>query len=326
MPQVSIVVPVYNSASYLEKCLDSLMNQTLQDIEVIAVNNGSTDDSQRILDKYCQEYPRKMQSHRIDIADLSEARNVGLSFAKGEYVGYVDSDDYVHETMYEKLLSKALQGDFDMVVCDFYFEYPQKRMYIHAGLKEDAFLLRDIKKSMRTLQPSAWNKLYKRQLLEQGVVFKPGIWHEDVEFIYRLFSKIRSIGVVQEGLYYYIQREGSITHSSERLMQYLANFESILAYYREQGCYEAFAKELEYQYVRYLYASTVKRLAKTKDPVLFNQGVDRVIEAVQSRFPYYKRNKIFYQQGAKGLYLLLFSKPLAKIFFRLQARKKEDIY
>ena len=95
MKKVSVIVPVYNVEKYLDKCLDSLVNQTLKDIEIIVVNDGTKDKSQKIIDKYVKDYPKLVKSYIKENGGLSSARNYGLKYAQGEYVGFVDSDDYV---------------------------------------------------------------------------------------------------------------------------------------------------------------------------------------------------------------------------------------
>ena len=128
MPKVSVIVPVYNVEEYLERCLDSLVNQTLKDIEIIIVNDGSTDGSKEIIQKYLNKYKNIVYLEKEN-GGLSSARNYGIPYAKGEYIGFVDSDDYVELTMYEKMYNKAIEEKSDMVECDFIWEYPNKKRY-----------------------------------------------------------------------------------------------------------------------------------------------------------------------------------------------------
>ena len=109
--KVSIIVPVYGVEEWLERCMESLVHQTLQDIEIIVVNDGSPDNSQEIIDRYVKEYPDLVQGHIKENGGLSDARNYGLQYATGEYIAFVDSDDYVDVTMYEKLYKKAIEEE-----------------------------------------------------------------------------------------------------------------------------------------------------------------------------------------------------------------------
>ena len=117
-PKVSVIVPVYNVEKYLAKCLDSLVIQTLEDIEIIVVNDGTKDNSQLIINQYVKNYPDKVFSYIKKNGGLGDARNYGLQYANAEYIGFVDSDDYVSPHMYEKLYKKAISDNSDLVLCD----------------------------------------------------------------------------------------------------------------------------------------------------------------------------------------------------------------
>ncbi|MBR6563859.1 MAG: glycosyltransferase, partial [Clostridia bacterium] len=117
MPKVSIIVPVYNVSDFLPRCLDSLVNQTLKDIEIIVVDDGSTDESQAIIDTYSANYPHIIKAFKKQNGGLSDARNFGIKRATGGFLGFVDSDDFVDITMFEKLYSKAYETDSDIVIC-----------------------------------------------------------------------------------------------------------------------------------------------------------------------------------------------------------------
>ncbi len=114
--KVSIIVPVYNVEKYLQSCMDSLVNQTLEDIEIICVNDGSTDNSLEILESYAKKDSR-IKVFTIENSGNSIARNYGIKIAKGKYVGFVDSDDYINETMFEKLYNSCEQNDLDLAIC-----------------------------------------------------------------------------------------------------------------------------------------------------------------------------------------------------------------
>ena len=120
MKKVSIIVPVYNVEKYLRKCLNSLVNQTLTDIEVILVNDGSKDKSQEIINEFKEKYPEKIKAFETVNGGAAKARNYALEHVTGEYIGFVDSDDYVEEDMYEKLYNKAIEENAEIVCCNYY--------------------------------------------------------------------------------------------------------------------------------------------------------------------------------------------------------------
>lgn len=315
---VSIIVPVYNVRDYLEKCLESLVNQTLKNIEIIVVNDGSPDDSQLIIDKYAKRYPKLIKSYIKENGGLSDARNYGMARTSGDYIAFVDSDDYVDNTMYQKLYEKAVSGNYDLVVCDLNYVYPD---YIKSGfsnIDKDLVSKDQIKNIMTKIYPAAWNKLYKKCLLE-NIYFKKNVWWEDVEFIYRLFPSINSIGVVKKNLYQYVQRSGAITSTfNDKIYHYIDNWNGVIAFYKENNLFDEYKQELEYSYVRYLYATMIKGLLKWKNKEKYDIGVDRAIENVQKQFPNYKKNKYLKSLTTKNLYLKHFNKHLANLMFKLK--------
>ena len=155
MPAVSVIVPVYNTEKYLEECVRSLVEQTLSDMELIFVDDGSTDASPQILENYRSRYPERILVITRENGGQGMARNVGLSVATGEYVGFVDSDDYVDRRMYAAMYTRAKSEDLDLVECDFHY------------LSEEG-------KEQRAYGSAApWNKLIRRRLLTDNDIILP---------------------------------------------------------------------------------------------------------------------------------------------------------
>ena len=309
--KVSIIVPVYNVEEYLARCLDSLVNQSLKDIEIIVVNDGSPDNSQKIIDDYCKKY-KNVKSFIKENGGLSDARNFGIEKAQGEYIAFLDSDDYVTTDMYMEMYNKAISGDFDMVVCDLNYVYDDKIIKASCNVKKDTNNIKDV---MLNIYPAAWNKIFKRNLMDKGIRFKKGVWFEDVEFIYRLLPYINTIGVVHKTFNQYVQREGSITNTiNKKLYHYIDNWNGIVEYYKKNNLYEEYKLELEYCYVRYIYATFIKQASKYnyKD---YMDAVESAISNVRKNFPKYKKNKYFYK-SLKGIYMLMFNKQIAKIIYK----------
>ncbi|MBQ2986141.1 MAG: glycosyltransferase [Tyzzerella sp.] len=317
MYKVSLIVPVYNVEKYLKRCLDSLVTQTLQGIEVIVVNDGTPDNSQQIIDEYVDKYTF-VKSYIKENGGLSDARNYGLSKATGEYIAFVDSDDFVEPVMYSSMYYKAKENDYDIVVCDFeeiYDDYVKKGT---SRIVKDLKSKEQVKKHMCDVYPSVWNKIYKRELFCSSLKFKTGVWFEDVEWFYRLLPHINSIGVISEPFYKYVQRSGSISRSNDlRIFHYIDNWNGIVDFYKEKKFYNEYYYELEYSYVRYLYATFIKASLKM-DWKYYNEAVRRACENVEKVFPDYRRNHYFYKTG-KGIYLLLFNKVIAYIYYFLKS-------
>ena len=309
--KVSVIVPVYNTEKYLRKCLDSLVNQTLKDIEILVINDGSPDDSQTIIDEYKSKYSN-LKSYPKENGGLSDARNYGIDKANGEYLAFVDSDDYIALETYEIMYNKAVSQNFDIVVCDLNYVYEEnKRVKASSNIVADTT---DIKKAMLNIYPAVWNKIYKKELFQNNLRFKKGIWFEDVEFTYRLLPYVKSIGRTEGCFYQYVQREGSITKKNDlRIYNYIDNLNSVVKFYKDNDFYNEYQQELEYSYVRYLYATFIKQ-ATCFEKEEYQKAVNKACENVKKNFPQYKKNKYFYK-SLKGLYLIFFSNKLAELIY-----------
>ena len=319
--KVSVIVPVYNVESYLDKCLNTLVKQTLQEIEIIIVNDGSKDNSEKIIEKYLKKYPEKIKYIKKNNGGLSSARNEGLKYASGEYIGFVDSDDYVSLNTFNLMYKKAKEKNFDLVVCNLNYVYETKTKMVSAGLDKDLENEDEVKKNIVFLYPAVWNKLYKKEILD-SLKFKEGIWYEDVEFNFRVYPRVKSIGYVDKPLIQYVQRESSISKTiDKRLFNYIDNFNGLIRYYQDNNLYNKYYFELEYSYVRYLYATFIKQLSYTNDKELFKEGVKEAIKNVQEHFPNYKKNIYLKKFGLKNIYLKTFNKKTASLLNFKNRRK-----
>lgn len=215
MAKVSIIVPVYRVENYLDKCVTSLINQTLKDIEIILVDDGSPDNCGKICDEYAEKDGRVKIIHKQN-EGLSEARNVGIMAAKSPYIGFVDSDDYVAEDMYEILYSNLIKNDAEVSICGLYDCYSNKKVSQFAG---DEFLILDSKQALKTalegvkFSVNAVNKLYKKELFSE-VKFPKGKLSEDAFTIPQILSKASKVVFDSVPKYYYMHRGESITTSS----------------------------------------------------------------------------------------------------------------
>ncbi len=231
--KVSVIVPVYNVEEYLPKCLDSLVNQTLEDIEILVVNDGSPDNSQTIIDDYAKRYPDKIRSFVKENGGLSDTRNFGVKHAVGEYIGFIDSDDYAVENMYELLYNKAVEEDSDAVVCNFcklnngsvtenlVIKHPDE--YFNLSVEESPYILFESKSY-------AWNKLFRRSwYVENGFEFPVGQWFEDSAVVYNMLYMANRVSAVVNSLYIYrTDRDDSITKkSSTKVYDVFKSVESI---------------------------------------------------------------------------------------------------
>ena len=309
--KISVIIPVYNVEQYIDKCLDSLVKQTFKDLEIIIVNDGSPDNSEAIIKKYEKKY-KNIKYFKKENGGQSSARNFGLKHATGRYITFIDSDDYVSYDMYEKMYEKATSGDYDVVMCDLNYVYPDKKVRVSCGIKEDTTNIKDV---LLNNYPVVWNKLFKRELFEDNnLLFKTGVWFEDVEFLYRIFPYVKTVGVIHEPFNQYIQREGSVMKTvNQKIYDYIGNMNGIIDFYKERKLYDEYKKEIEFAYVRYLYATFIKSMSRY-DKKEYMKAVNLAIKNVKEHYPHYRKNGYFYK-SFKGIYLLLFSRPLAKLLY-----------
>lgn len=215
---ISIIVPIYKVEKYLPKCIESLIKQTYRDIEIILVDDGSPDGCPQICDEYAAKDSRIIVIHQKN-AGVSAARNAGLDIAKGEYIGFVDPDDWVAPKMYEKMLDAIRENQADMVICgyDYYSEsgtVDEKRRYQirETELISQKEVMRRFSDMPPTIRHGVVNKLFRNNLLPVGR-FKIGLHSsEDVFFVNEYVQKIKSAVVVHQPYYKNVVRQGSATH------------------------------------------------------------------------------------------------------------------
>ena len=291
MKKVSIIVPVYGVEKYIDKCLDSLVKQSLKEIEVIVVNDGTKDNSQKIIDKYVKKYPDKIKSYIKENGGQGSARNYGLKKASGEYIGYVDSDDFVEKDMYKKLYNKAKENNYDIVVCG---NYNVSEDYQNKNI--DAFI-NNYNTDLENIffgKMAVWNKIYKRDILiKNKLEFKEKVWYEDLAFTLKAIMNSNTFAFIYEPLYDYLIREGSTMNNSnvQRNLEILDAFNDILSYIKHNKKEEYFDK-VEFLAIDHIYISAIVRILKANaDNKIKKETVNELICYMNKNFHNYKNNK-----------------------------------
>lgn len=311
MIKVSVIVPAYNVEQYIEKCLETLSNQTLKEIEIIVVNDGSTDGTKQKIEKFVEKYPQKIKCYDKPNGGLSDARNYGLPYAQGKYIGFVDSDDYVELNMFEEMYKKAEEENSDMVECDFIWEYPNKQRIDKGRIyqtQKEAFIYARV---------VAWNKLIKRETLEKAdIKFPKGLRYEDTEFFYKLLPSLNKISFVKTPMVHYIQRSNSIANTqNERVKEIFEIWENIFKFYREKNLFDEYKNEIEYTYTRFLLCSSLLRIVKVGDKKIRKELEQKTWQELNTNFPNWKENSILKKEkGAKNIYMKLINKGNFKVF------------
>lgn len=214
--KISVIVPIYNVEKYIGRCVESILNQTYKNIELILVDDGSTDRSGKICDEFSENDKRIQVLHNHN-RGVSEARNAGLETMSGDYVMFVDSDDWIDPFMIEKMYRTLKKYDTELVVCEPIYAY--ETHISNPNLSGESFLL-DNEEALKLLvedrrfRSVLWNKLYAKRLW-QDIRLPKGKHYEDVRTIYKIYELCEKIAFLEQGLYYYFQRDQSIVHSSK---------------------------------------------------------------------------------------------------------------
>lgn len=213
--KVSVIIPIYQVERYLERCIKSVINQSYKNIEIILIDDGSTDRCPTICDEYAQEDSRIIVIHKQN-GGLSSARNTGLSVCNGDYISFIDSDDYIDEHMIEVMVKKIEITNSDIVCCGFYFETDNG--YFSKSSMPNLILDRsnaiDALIENTYLNHYSWNKLYKKKVFK-NVYFPEGKLFEDIRTTYKLFLNADKVCLIDEYLYHYQIRSNSIISSSK---------------------------------------------------------------------------------------------------------------
>lgn len=323
MKKVSIVVPVYNMENYLEKCLDSLVNQTLEDIEILVVNDGSTDNSIKILNKYKKKYPNKLIVFDQENKGISAARNIGIDNATGKYIGFVDSDDYVEHNMFEKLYNKIENSKADIVVCNY------KKYFMKDDKYTDIDMVKNINKNnifeeptiLNNLYFAPWNKLYKRNLFKD-VRFPIQKKYEDVNAILKVFFKAKKIDKISDYLYVYrINENGETLTINKKICDIVFIFEDLINYIKNNKKYNLIEQEFRKLCVDQLFYYLILSYS-IKDKKYIIDFRNEVIRVLSNNFKNWKNTLIFDSKLEIKLLskIILSNSFLFKLFINIKCR------
>ncbi|HEY8889937.1 MAG TPA: glycosyltransferase [Clostridium sp.] len=232
-PLISIIVPIYKVENYIRNCVDSILNQTYKNLEVILVDDGSPDNCGSICEEYSLKDNRIKTIHKKN-GGLSSARNAGLDIARGEYIGFIDSDDWIESDMYDSLYNALIEYNADISVCGRYIVKENRITTISDSEKAQIFTRREalaelVLDEYSGMKNFAWDKLYKKELFE-NIRYPEGKYFEDIFTTYKLFSKSTKIVDIKSPKYYYLMREDSIcgtNDASKRYDYYKANIECL---------------------------------------------------------------------------------------------------
>jgi len=273
---ISVIVPIYNVGDYLRKCIDSIINQTYTNLEIILVDDGSTDNCGSICDEY------KLKDNRIKVihkpnGGLSSARNAGLDIATGSLIGFVDSDDYIEPTMYEELYNNMIKYGSDIAICNIYNDiYGKKNIRIkNESYKEffskDKEKFNNIHSKCRCLMVVAWNKLYKRYIFD-NIRYPNGRIYEDSFILCELLDRANKVSFIFNPLYNYIYRKDSIVNAfSIDHFDRIGSFNKMINFLNNKGYYDLAIKEKNEKITILIINLSKMLLYKINNPDIFNK-------------------------------------------------------
>lgn len=246
-PRISVIIPVYNVEKYLGKCLSSLMEQTFRDFEIIAVNDGSTDGSLEILRRFESNYENLTVLDQEN-GGVSSARNLALQHAKGEYLCFVDSDDFVAPTYLQRLYELCTENNADIACCSYYFRFVEWDFLIQYPFRcKGVFNRRQAMKRLLhdwSVQSLLWNKIYKRSLFEKSGLQFPKMCFEDLAVLNRVFAYADRVAITTEPLYYYNKHKASTlaTINAKKVNDFLRSIAMVRTSLEESGGFRAYRR------------------------------------------------------------------------------------
>lgn len=291
--KLSIVALVYNLEKYLPRCLDSLVNQTLEDVEILCVNDGSTDSAPQIIEEYAKKYPNKVKVFHKENGGEFTTRNYGLARAQGEYVTFVDTDDYVELDWAEKLYNAAKENDADIAVCGFERIDLNTNKLVGKDMTKHGYTTKIVDPKddfVLFINPAPWNKVYKREVIQE-FRFLPFRGFNDTMFLVSAYTKVKNITFIPDVLYHYYLRYDSQIHTVNiedvnNLKKYLLEVKQL---YINKEKYEEMKYILDMMAFIHLGISVMYRLSYDKT-INIKSEIKNTIKYLDEEFPTWRKS------------------------------------
>lgn len=316
MCEISIIVPVYNVEKYLNKCVDSILNQTFRDFELILVDDGSPDKSGAICDQYAKKDTRVRVIHKKN-GGLSDARNAGIDVAKGKYLGFIDSDDYIAEDMYELLYTNIIKEEANLSICGIYHVYegkePRKKSEKYMVLNRDEATVLIFHGNQ--ISDHAVNKLYSRSIFSE-LRYPRGKYHEDSFTIVGILDQCEKVVVDTKQRYYYYHRDESITSQifSKKHLEYIAAWEQ-----NEEKVAGRSKEIVDAAHQRVCFANfLVLDKIVNADMEKSVPEINTIVSYLKTNYLFIMKNKIFTRNRKLALNMLMISLSFYKLLSKFQ--------
>ena len=329
MYKLSIVALVYNLEKYLPRCLEALVNQTLEEIEILCVDDGSTDSAPQIIEEYAKKYPNKVKAFHKENGGEFTTRNYGLERAQGEYVTFVDTDDYVEPNWAEKLYTAAKEADADLAVCGFERINLETNKVVCTDMTGFGKTVKNMEYNddfMAFINPAPWNKVYRRELIKD-LRFLPFRGFNDTMFLMSSYTKIKKIAFIPDVLYHYYLRYDSQIHTINiddvnNLKKYLLEVKKL---YKQSEKYEEMKYILDLMAFLHLAVSVMYRASYDKS-INIKEETKKTKKYLDENFGSWRKNpfltlKFSIKKGFKHIGLwgvsILYKMNLQMLYIRM---------
>ena len=265
MPAFSLIVPIYKIEDYLPKCIDSVLAQTCQDFELLLVDDGSPDGCGAICDDYAQRYPEKIRAIHQPNGGAGAARNHGIELSAGDYLLFIDGDDYLSDNFLADLKKTIDATPADLILYGAEVEKNGKKVgELHELVDQGKLLTVKNEPDLFFGVMAPWNRAYRRSLFtEHDITFATKVWYEDNRVVTKILAVAETAIRLPQCYYHYLQREGSAMNNknSERNIEIIYAYDDILNWYQSNGFYEKYRDALEFQAIQHIWlAATVRVL------------------------------------------------------------------
>lgn len=329
MPKASVIVPVYKVKEYLEPCVRSILAQTQRDFELLLIDDGSPDECGSMCDAFAQADPRIRVIHQEN-RGLGGARNTGIEAAKGDWLLFVDSDDWIDPETLQTTLAAGEQNEAQLVVFGFRTVDGQGKTLgvFQETLPMGAPFSPKERKDVFLIFPCAWNKLYRKELFaETGIRYPSRVWYEDIRTTLKLLTQTEKMVCIDFVGYNYLQREGSIMNSGnlQRNREIIDAFDDLLPWFSERGLLDEYLDELGYLAAIHVYLTASVRVLRGEQadkPLVRRELLPAFKAYVKEKFPDYQKNPYLSRlpKGQRLLWRLLGMRCYAaiKLLFSLK--------
>lgn len=312
MIKVSVIIPVYNGEEYIQACLESVLNQTLEGVEIIVINDGSKDRTQKILAQYQQKYSDKIKVISKENEGQGKARNIGIDLAKGEFITFVDSDDTIDSNMLQKLYDKARTEESDLIICDYYEissvkeektentkKQEKQNNKINKAIKK-AIIQKssDPKKDYIVSVAGPCNKIIKTEILKKNNLrFLENAIYEDIAMVPLIALYTNKIAYVEEPLYNYYIRAGSTmrqTEFNDKLLSIYTVLDTLERAFVQTELIDQYREELEFIFIKHLLYAGSGRFLEYKQGI---KQIPKILQIIKTKYPNWKNNQYYKKQS-----------------------------